>query len=310
MSIAILFPGQGSQSVGMMKAFADTYPLVRQRFQQASDLIGIDLWDIAQNDTSARLNSTEFTQPILLTAGVVSYEILKTETGIQPSHMAGHSLGEYTALCAAGAISFEDAVRLVNRRGQLMQEAVPSGQGAMAAILGLSDRDVALVCSEADGEVFPANYNAPGQVVIAGAIAAVKQAMELAKDAGAKRAITLPVSVPSHCPLMRAAAAKLSLYLDKVHWKMPSLTIIYNVDAATRHDIIGIKTALGAQLYQPVRWSQCVQTLAKEGVTQCVEAAPGKVLSGLVKRIDKTLAVTAFDSPETLPAIRDFLEAK
>ena len=305
---AVVFPGQGSQFVGMMKEFAASYPLVKARYQEASDLLGCDLWDICQNDSDARLNQTIYTQPILLVAGYVSYEILKQETGLVPDYLAGHSLGEYTALCAAGAMTFAEAVPLVHKRGELMQKATPSGEGAMAAIIGLSDKEVSQLCDKVGGEVTPANYNSPQQIVIAGKKTAVEKAIAAAKEAGAKRALPLPISVPAHSPLMRPAAANFSLSLDQVHWQDPAIEIIYNVDAEPRHNKFGIESALGAQLYSPVLWRRCIEKLAHLGVGKCIEASPGKVLTGLNRKITSAIDTVAFDRPEALEKIKTLLE--
>lgn len=306
---AIVFPGQGSQRIGMMKEFADAYPIVNKYFDKASNIVDIDLWQICQEDDNAHLNQTAFTQPIMLTAGYVAYQILKQETGIKPDYMAGHSLGEYTALCAAGAMTFEEAIHLVHRRGELMQRAVPNGGGAMAVIIGLTDKQVADVCASVEGQVAPANFNAPGQVVIAGQKDAVEAAEKAAKEAGAKRAMVLPVSVPSHSVLMKPAAANLSLALEKVNWQKPDCEIIYNVDARTRSNKEGAEAALGAQLYSPVLWTRCVEELAKRGVTKCIECGPGKVLTGLSKRITKELTTVAFDQPAALDSVKALLES-
>lgn len=309
MTTAVIFPGQGSQSQQMLSEMAAQFSTVKQRFDEASEVIGKDLWQIVQENENAELNQTAITQPVLLAAGIACFDILKAETGINPAFMAGHSLGEYTALCAAEAITFAEAIELVHQRGELMQQAVPYGEGSMAAILGLEDQDVIEVCAMVDETVQAANFNAPGQVVIAGTVAGIAAAIESAKKHGAKRAIELPVSVPSHCSLMKGAAAKLSLALDQAHWKMPNTTIIHNVDGLERHNIDGIKSALGAQLYKPVQWVKCIDKLVEEGVTYCVEAGPGKVLTGLNKRINKELKTTAFDQPSALPVIIETLES-
>ncbi|UJF24091.1 ACP S-malonyltransferase [Suttonella sp. R2A3] len=308
MSSAIIFPGQGSQSQGMLAEMAGSFPQIKERFAEASEVVKQDLWDIAQTNPKGLLNATAITQPILLAAGIASYDILKAETDIKPAYFAGHSLGEYTALCAAGSLTFAEAIDLVHHRGELMQDAVPYGSGAMAAILGLDDEEVVEICAGIRESVQAANFNAPGQVVIAGKTVGVEKAVAEAKARGAKRAIVLPVSVPSHCTLMRSPASKLSLYLDHTHWKMPSIPVIHNVDAQPRHNIDGIKSALGAQLYKPVRWVACVEALVEQGVGLCVEAAPGKVLSGLNKRINSKLTTLALDSKDGLSAINEALE--
>ena len=306
-TIALIFPGQGSQSPGMLKELAAEYPAVQRRFQEASDVLHLDLWKIAQEDANNQLDQTAITQPALLAAGIACADVLRETCDINAEYMAGHSLGEYTALCAAGALPFAEAVQLVHMRGKIMQEAAPPGVGAMAAVLGLADEDVIGVCNRTPGKVSAANFNAPGQVVIAGEKAAVEAAVEAAKAAGAKRAITLPVSVPSHCELMRVAAGQFSLHLGKIHWQTPNALIVHNVDAKTHDSSSGIEAILGAQLYQPVRWVECVQALAARGVNLFIEAGPGKVLTGLNKRIDKTLRTVAFDHPDSVAAVRQAL---
>ena len=306
-TIALIFPGQGSQSPGMLKELAATYPVVQRRFQEASDVLKLDLWQISQDEAGNQLDQTAITQPALLAAGIACADILRDECGINAPFMAGHSLGEYTALCAAGAMSFAEAIQLVHMRGKIMQEAVAPGAGAMAAILGLADEDVISVCNRTPGKVSAANFNSPGQVVIAGETAAVEAAVAAAKQAGAKRAVTLAVSVPSHCELMRAAAGQLGLHLSKINWQKPQATIIHNVDAQTHDSVGGIEAALGAQLYQPVRWVECIEALAKHGANLFIEAGPGKVLTGLNKRIDKSLRTIAFDHPDSVAAVRQAL---
>lgn len=307
-NIALIFPGQGSQSVGMLKELSDVYPAVRQRFNEASDILNIDLWDIVQNNTNNQIGQTDITQPILLAAGISCFDILKQTCDIDAQYMAGHSLGEYTALCAAEALDFQEAIKLVHMRGKIMQEAVPQGEGSMAAILGLADEDVIHVCNSVPGKVSAANFNAPGQVVIAGETRAVNAAIEAAKQYGAKRAVLLSVSVPSHCELMRAAAARFSTYLGEVKWHTPKATIIHNVDAKVHQDTLAIEVALGKQLYCPVRWTECVQTLIYKGVQLCIELGPGKVLTGLNKRIDRKLTTLAFDAPDSIETVKTALE--
>ncbi|MDO4642396.1 MAG: ACP S-malonyltransferase [Cardiobacteriaceae bacterium] len=307
-TIAFIFPGQGSQSVGMLKDLAEKFPSVTQRFTEASDILHLDLWKITQEDVHNQLDQTAITQPILLTAGIACADVIKETCAITPSYLAGHSLGEYTALCAAGAISFKEAVQLVHIRGKIMQDAVAPGKGSMAAIIGLADEDVIKVCNRVPGKVSAANFNAPGQVVIAGEKSAVEAAIEAAKQAGAKKAISLSVSVPSHCELMRPAAAHFSVDLNKINWHTTHANVIHNVDAQTHESVIGIETALGAQLYRPVLWVECVRALASQGVDLFIEVGPGKVLTGLNKRIDKTLRTIAFDHPDSITAVQQALE--
>jgi [acyl-carrier-protein] S-malonyltransferase len=283
---AFVFPGQGSQSRGMMNGFID-FPAVRNTFAEASDVLKQNLWELVEQGSDADLNATVNTQPIMLTAGVAVYRAWQSRDGAAPAIMAGHSLGEYTALVAAGAISFADALPLVRYRAQCMQQAVPEGVGGIAAILGLDDDAVRSVCEEgAQGEVLEAvNYNSPGQVVIAGNRAAVERGMELAKARGAKRAIMLPMSVPSHCVLLKGAAQQLRDYLGNVVVRTPDIPVLHNADVKSYADGAEIKDALVRQLYSPVRWVETVLEFGKQGITCNVECAPGKVLAGLNKRI-------------------------
>jgi [acyl-carrier-protein] S-malonyltransferase len=283
---AFVFPGQGSQSRGMMNGYAD-FPAVRNTFAEASDVLEQDLWQLVAEGSDTDLNATVNTQPVMLTAGVAVYRAWQAQHGAAPSIMAGHSLGEYTALVAAGALSFSDALPLVRYRAQCMQQAVPEGVGGIAAILGLDDDTVRAVCIEgAQGEVLEAvNYNSPGQVVIAGNRAAVVRGMELAKSKGAKRAIMLPMSVPSHCLLMEGAAEQLRDYLAGVTVQAPAIPVLHNADVKSYSDGAAIKDALVRQLYLPVRWVETVLEFGKQGITHNVECAPGKVLAGLNKRI-------------------------
>jgi [acyl-carrier-protein] S-malonyltransferase len=284
---AFVFPGQGSQSRGMMNGYAD-FGAVRDTFTEASDVLKQDLWQLVAEGSDADLNSTVNTQPIMLAAGVAVYRAWQSQNGAKPAIMAGHSLGEYTALVAAGALSFADALPLVRYRAQCMQTAVPEGVGGIAAILGLDDDVVRAVCAEgAQGEVLEAvNFNSAGQVVIAGNRAAVERGMELAKAKGAKRAIMLPMSVPSHCSLLMGAAEQLRAYLNNVTVQAPSIPVLHNADVAAYNDAARIKDALVRQLYSPVRWVETVLEFGKQGITHNVECAPGKVLAGLNKRID------------------------
>lgn len=293
MSYAFVFPGQGSQSVGMLADLAGAHDEVRDTFTEASDALGYDLWKLVQEGPEESLNSTERTQPALLAAGVAVWRVL-VENGVKrPEVMAGHSLGEYSALVCAGALDFADAIRLVEFRGQAMQAAVPAGTGAMAAILGLDDDDVRAVCdASANGEVVSAvNYNAPGQVVIAGNREAVARAIEAAKAKGAKRAIELPVSVPSHCSLMQPAAEKMAERLRDTRINAPKIPVIHNVDVQVHDDPEEIRAALVAQLHSPVRWVETIEMMSDDGILSVAECGPGKVLAGLNRRIDKSMNV-------------------
>lgn len=308
MTTAFVFPGQGSQTVGMLADVAENYPVVTETFAQASDVLGYDLWQLVQDGPSEELGKTEKTQPALLTASVALYRVLQQAGVPAPVAMAGHSLGEYSALVCAGALAFEDAVKLVELRGQLMQEAVPAGVGAMAAILGLTDEQVESVCGTLDEHavVQPVNYNSPGQVVIAGHKPAVDAACERAKEAGAKRALPLPVSVPSHCVLMKPAAEKLAEALESVTINAPTVTVYHNVDGKVAESGDAIRQKLIAQLYQPVLWAPTVNVLAEQGVDQLVEVGPGKVLAGLAKRINRAVSAQATGDAASLTK---FLEA-
>ncbi|ACL72917.1 (acyl-carrier-protein) S-malonyltransferase [Thioalkalivibrio sulfidiphilus HL-EbGr7] len=302
MTFACVFPGQGSQSLGMLSALSDAHPQVRETFQEASDVLGFDLWSLVQNGPEEDLNRTENTQPAMLAAGVAVWRVWQAAGGPAPAVMAGHSLGEYTALVCAGAMGFSDAAGLVAERGRLMQGAVAPGQGAMAAILGLDDAQVIEVCARAaeGGVVEAVNFNSPGQVVIAGETAAVDRAVALAAEAGAKRSVKLPVSVPSHCRLMAGAAERLAERLASVAIVSPSIPVIHNVDVSSHSDPAQIRAVLAAQLHRPVRWVESVQKMAADGVTTVLELGPGKVLTGLNKRIDKTLALACVQDPESL----------
>lgn len=308
MSFAFFFPGQGSQSLGMMNGFDGT-AVVKATFDEASAVLGQDLWAMINSDDAAPINETVNTQPLMLAAGVATYRAYLEAGGKAPAVAAGHSLGEYTALVVAGALDFADAVKLVRLRAELMQSAVPQGEGAMAAILGLDDDVVREVCAEAaQGSVVEAvNFNSPGQVVIAGAAAAVERAMELAKEKGAKRALPLPVSVPSHCSLMKPAAEKLAEALKNVVIKTPKIRVIHNADVAAYDDAEKIKDALVRQLYSPVRWTETVNALVAEGVTQSAECGPGKVLAGLAKRINKEASCSALTDAAQVAA---FIESQ
>ncbi len=307
MSLAFVFPGQGSQAVGMLGALAEAYPQVQETFQEASDALGYDLWNVVANGPAEALNQTQTTQPAMLAAGISVWRIWNAQGGAAPVVMAGHSLGEYSALVASGVLGFADAIKLVAERGRLMQEAVPAGEGAMAAILGLDDQAVIDVCSgSAAGEVLSAvNFNAPGQVVIAGTADAIERAVVAAKDAGAKRAIQLPVSVPSHCALMTGAAEKLADQLTALTLNKPNIPIINNVDVAVVDSADSIQSALAKQLHQPVRWVETVQKMAADGVDSMIECGPGKVLSGLNKRITKEISALPVFDPDSLQKALD-----
>jgi [acyl-carrier-protein] S-malonyltransferase len=301
-NLAFVFPGQGSQSLGMLSDLAASYEEVKHTFERASDALGKDLWSIVTNGPEETLNQTQITQPAMLAAGVAVWEVWCKHSTIRPDWMAGHSLGEYTALVCSGALSFEDGIKLVAIRGELMREAVPAGVGSMAAILGLEDHQVVNICAQtAEDEVVSAvNFNAPGQVVIAGHLAAVERAMHAAKDAGAKRAILLPVSVPSHCALMQSAAEKLDKYLKNTVIDIPKMTLIHNVDVASHSAPEVIRSALKEQLYKPVRWVDTIRFMDDQGVTCFIECGPGKVLIGLNKRIAKEAKHFSIYDSETL----------
>lgn len=296
MKTAFLFPGQGSQSVGMMNGLSQ-YPEVRQTFDEASAALGEDLWKLVTEGPVDTLNQTTYTQPAMLAADIATWRVYLGQGGTMPAVMAGHSLGEIAALVAAGALDFADAVKLTRFRAEAMQNAVPEGVGAMAAVLGLDDGAVRAVCAEAaQGEVLePVNLNSPGQVVIAGNKAAVERGMTLAKEKGAKRALPLPVSVPSHSSLMKPAADKFRGYLESVNLRVPSMPVLQNADVQAFTDPAAIKEALARQLHSPVRWVETVQALAGQGIERCVECGPGKVLAGLVKRINDIPCVALVD---------------
>ncbi|WP_300620954.1 ACP S-malonyltransferase [Dokdonella sp.] len=298
-ALAFVFPGQGSQSIGMLAELGELHPQVREAFAEASDGAGVDLWALSQGGPEAMLNRTEYTQPALLAAGVAVWRLWQAQGGSTPARLAGHSLGEYSALVAAGAISLRDAAHLVRIRGQAMQEAAPEGAGAMAAVLGAEDALVEDVCREVSGDhvVVPANYNSPGQIVIGGHAQAVDAALVKLSERGVRKAVKLAVSVPSHTPLMREAANRLAEAMSAYTWHAPRIPVVQNVDAAIHEGSASIRDALVRQLYLPVRWTQCVQALAAGGVTRVAECGPGKVLTGLVKRIDKAIDGRALGTP-------------
>ena len=298
MKYAIIFPGQGSQSLGMLSDLADNFPIVKDTFAEASDALGFDLWTLTQEDQEA-LNQTQNTQPAMLAAGYATYLALTSTTELSPVCMAGHSLGEYTALVVSGALDFSDGIKLVRTRAELMQSAVPAGVGAMAAILGLEDEVVVKVCADYAGEgiVQAVNFNSNGQVVIAGNKAAVDTTCETMKAAGAKRAVVLPVSVPSHCSLMDDAATVFANAVETVNFNMGNVNVLHNVDGAIATDTNDIKAKLVAQLHKPVLWTGTVKAMNNIGVEKLIEAGPGKVLTGLTRRIEKSLTANAvFDS--------------
>lgn len=302
MTHAFIFPGQGSQSVGMLADLNATYPIVKQTFEQASDILNYDLWNLSQNGPKETLNQTEKTQPALLAASVAIWRIWQDQGGSQPSFMAGHSFGEYSALVCAGALAFEDAVSLAQDRGRFMQAAVPEGEGAMAAILGLKDEQVIEACKTVaqDQVVSAVNFNAPGQVVIAGHTAAVERAVAEAKNLGAKKAVILPVSVPSHSSLMQTAAEKMAERLKDVTITVPKIGVIHNVDTSIKTQASDIATALIEQLYNPVQWVATIEKMLAKEVTTLIECGAGKVLTGLNKRIARQTTAYAMMDTKTL----------
>lgn len=301
--IALVFPGQGSQKIGMLADLAGKFPQVQETFGEASDVLGYDLWALCQSGSDEEINLTERTQPLLLTASTAIWRIWQECGGVNPGVLAGHSLGEWSALVCAGVVSFTDAVELVRNRGRYMQEAVPAGVGAMAAVIGLADEDIEQCCSGAQSSeevVSAVNYNAPGQVVIAGHTAAVERAIERCKTAGAKRALPLPVSAPFHTELMRPAAERLAREVENTVFSVPQIPVIHNVHGRTEADPGAIKALMVEQIYSPVRWVDCVKALVSQGVEVTVECGAGKVLSGLNRRIHKALAVHASDDVASL----------
>ncbi|MGM3192860.1 ACP S-malonyltransferase [Dickeya dadantii subsp. dieffenbachiae] len=303
-TFAMVFPGQGSQSVGMLAELAEKFPLIRETFDEASSVLGYDLWQLSQQGPAEELNKTWQTQPALLTASVALWRVWRQQGGALPTLMSGHSLGEYSALVCAGVLDFKQAVSLVELRGKLMQEAVPEGTGAMYAIIGLDNDAIAAACAEAaQGQVVsPVNFNSPGQVVIAGNKEAVERAGAACKAAGAKRALPLPVSVPSHCALMEPAARKLADALEAIAFNAPNVPVVNNVDVRAESAPEAIRSALVRQLHNPVRWTECVEYVAAQGVVTLVEVGPGKVLTGLTKRIVDSLTATAINDPASLSA--------
>jgi len=299
---AFVFPGQGSQSVGMLDALAQARPEVAQTFSEAGEVIGVDLWQLVREGPIESLNQTEITQPAMLAADIAVWRVWQALDGPAPEVVAGHSLGEYAALVAAGAIDFVDAVAIVAERGRLMQEAVPEGKGAMAAILGLDDEVVEAICREvAEGQIVsPANYNSPGQLVIAGESTAVERAMHKCLDAGARRAMLLPVSVPSHCKLMDPAAEQLARRLEQIEIRTPTLDVLHNVNIQSHKKPENIRKALINQMSSPVRWTGTIRAIAARGIDRLGECGPGRVLAGLGRRIDKQLAWVALEQPDAI----------
>lgn len=301
---AFVFPGQGSQKIGMLAELAAEYSIVQKTFAEASDVLGYDLWVLVQNGSQDEINLTERTQPLLLTASVAVWRVWQEKNGAAPAFMAGHSLGEWSALVCAEVVAFKDAVKLVQQRGKFMQEAVPAGQGAMAAIIGLDDAAILEACRKAEqGEVVSAvNFNSPGQVVIAGSVAAVERASALCKEAGAKRALPLPVSAPFHTSLMQPAADRLAEQINATTFSLPKIPVVHNVTAQPEPCAEKIKALMIEQIYSPVRWVECVNTLVASGVNKTIECGPGKVLSGLNKRIHADLVTVSIEKPEELLA--------
>ena len=301
-TLAFVFPGQGSQKVGMLAAAHEQYAAVRDTFAEASEALGYDMWDLIQNGEQEALNLTETTQPVLLTSSVALWRAWQEQGGAAPALMAGHSLGEFSALVCAGSLGFADAVRLVRSRGQFMQSAVPVGEGAMAAIIGLDDDAINTICEETEGVVAAVNFNSPGQVVIAGHAGPVESAIGALKEAGAKRAMPLPVSAPFHTELMKPAGDRLAEAMADITFNSPEIPVVHNVHAKTESDPEAIRALMVQQIYSPVQWTSCVQTMTGAGVSQLVECGPGKVLSGLNRRIDKSLASFSLEEPDSLAA--------
>jgi len=302
MSLGFVFPGQGSQTVGMLGEMAEKHQVVRETFDEAGEVLGLDMWHLVSEGPQERLNQTEITQPVLLTASTALWRAWQLRNGGQPAILAGHSLGEYSALVCAGALTFAEGVALVHKRGKLMQEAVPEGEGAMAAILGLDDDVVGDCCEQVDGVVSPANYNAPSQVVIAGSADAVAAAVEACNEAGARKTVALQVSGPFHCELMAPAKVGFAEALDGVELKMPEIPVVHNVDASIAVDLTDLREKLLEQIARPVQWTRCMQAMIDAGADQFVECGAGKVLAGLIKRIDRKMPVHNIESPEAFEA--------
>lgn len=308
-NLAFVFPGQGSQTVAMLQEFAE-HDVVKETFKEASDALGYDLWQLVATGPAEKLNQTNFTQPALLTSSVALWRVWQSESTIIPSVMAGHSLGEYSALVCSGVFSLTQAVKLVEKRGEFMQTCVPEGTGAMAAVIGLDDQAIMDACLKAQNDevVAAVNFNSPGQVVIAGHKDAVARAGELCKEAGAKRVLPLPVSVPSHCALMSDAAKKLAVELDNVDFNKPVIDVVNNVDVSIESSSEAIKEALVKQLYSPVRWSETITKLGENEITAMIEVGPGKVLQGLVKRINKSITCVSFNDLASLNTAKELIQ--
>lgn len=308
MNIVVVFPGQGSQSIGMLSDYAEDWPQVEETFKQASDVLGYDCWDIVCNGPAEKINKTEITQPVMLAADIAVMRVMQQQCMLTPMVFAGHSLGEYAALVAAQSLDFGDAIKLVSKRGQLMQAAVPEGEGAMAAIIGLPDDPIIAICEKVSAEigipVEAVNFNSPGQVVIAGATEAVEIAMERLKEEGAKRALPLPVSVPSHSSLMKPAAEQLAEYMKDVNFEKPKIQVIHNVDAKSHDEPDDIRDALAKQLYSPVQWTHTIQIIS-DGADVVVECGPGKVLGGLTRRINNEVKSFSLDTTASMQKFLD-----
>lgn len=305
MSYAFVFPGQGSQSAGMLAELSESHFQVKDVYSEASEVLGYDLWDLVQNDATGKLNQTDITQPAMLAAGIAVYQTVAANNPVAPAFMAGHSLGEYTALVASGAMTLSQGIKLVAERGRLMQSAVPAGTGSMAAVLGLEDAQVVEVCEKVDGVVEAVNFNSPGQVVIAGNKEAVELAMDVATETGASRVVPLPVSVPSHCSLMKPAAEKLAESLSGMDMNMPSVPVLHNVHFSQAESLDEIKALLVKQLYQPVQWVETVNAMKSQGVDTLYELGPGKVLMGLNRRIDRKMGMKpVFDTASLEKALQ------
>ena len=301
---AAVFPGQGSQKVGMLRELSEVYPLIGETFQSASTVLGYDLWKLVQEGPAEELTKTQNTQPALLTASIALWRVWQIDAKVKPDYLAGHSLGEYSALVCAGVIDFEEAVETVRKRGELMNAAVPNGEGGMAALMGLEDTVVVECCEKAEGTVSPANYNAPGQVVISGEAGAVDRAIEIAKELGAKRAVKLEVSGPFHSQLMLSAKDEFSAHLDKVTFKQPSIPVIQNVDAEIQTDLGRIRSNLIEQLTAPVMWTSIMMKMVDVGVEKLVECGPGSVLRGLAKRVSRDLDMFGADGPDDMNLLK------